>query len=153
VRPTEDRYLDALVAEKIMGWKRMDRKYSTLQQTRTLLVLPNATKKPYGYTYRIHTNGVWIPNQMPCYSTDISAAWTVVERMKRASVGPGFSLVWWPADGPDEAWCASFGTNNYPDRGEHVVEAVAPTAPLAICQAALKAVETVTSRAQGETTP
>ena len=91
--------LDALVAEKVMG----------------------LVKGSFGWI----NSDTAIPIALPLYSTDIAAAWEVVERFKDwdwklYSHGEGESFV------------------IYKD-GTHY-EATAPTAPLAICRAALKAV-------------
>ena len=71
-----------------------------------------------------------------CYSTNITAAWTVVEKLGETT--PGFSLIDWPPDGEAERWVAQIGSHNYPD--DLWGEALAPTAPEAICRAALAAV-------------
>lgn len=86
------RELDALIAEKIMG---QDYSLNSLEGS---LVL----KDP------------------PHYSTNIAAAWEVVEKL-----GPDWDLI-----SMEQGWIASVGSSE---------RARAETAPLAICLAALKA--------------
>jgi hypothetical protein len=90
------RELDALVAEKVMG----------RDMTR-----PAGFKHPIG---------------MPHYSTDIAAAWEVVERLRAA--GHWFDL----RDIRGNGYWASFGQE---------MSAEGKTASLAICLAALKALD------------
>lgn len=74
--------------------------------------------------------------QVPAYSTDIAAAWEVVEKVKRHEWDDLF-MRW---DEGDKAWwvgrvgCGDNGGDEF----NHEVDA--PTLPLAICLAALKAV-------------
>ena len=96
------RELDALVAEKVMGGRRM-----------------RTTDARY-YWNGLNTNG-----ELPAYSTDIAAAWTVVERL-----GDKFNFIGKCADG----WNAVL----FYDGNSH--GEIAPSAPHAICLAALKAV-------------
>lgn len=74
---------------------------------------------------------------LPHYSTDIEHAWLVVEAMKKHQGGPAFELLWSPEDEGSEfqEWVAVFGARCLP--GQQIVEASGPTAPLAICRAAL----------------
>lgn len=98
--------LDAWVAEHVMGWT------------------PTGLAKDF--------NGVPFPEPIPNYSTDIAAAWEVVEL-----VG-GFEIEQWGDVWEKKGtiiWAASF---NLPD-GKNIVHATAATAPLAICRAALLA--------------
>lgn len=91
------REVDALVAEKVMGW--------TISE---------------GFYYG---PGERVPANIPRYSTDIAAAWEVVEKMRGAA---GFMLVNFAGGG----WQADIG-----DACEH-----AETAAHAICLAALTGV-------------
>jgi hypothetical protein len=101
------REMDALVAELVMGWE----------------------KRVFGdgVDYWHLPGGAICELDAPHYSTDIAAAWQVVEKLP-------FSVyveVRW--DGKNaEAWF---------DSGSQTWEASAPTAPLAICRAALLAVQ------------
>lgn len=72
----------------------------------------------------------------PCYSTDISAAWLVVEKMR--SVGLWFLLEY---EEPPQCCYTSFYVpiNESGENGSQG-NAYADTAPLSICLAALKAV-------------
>ncbi len=115
------RELDAVVAEKVMG----------------LSVRPIEVIGASGVHADVGT--VDLPRRMPdgrmgvhaaplpAYSTEIAAAWEVVEKLR----SPVFVLEWEP-----DRWLASFC-------GEDE-DATADTAPHAICLAALKAVEAAT---------
>ena len=116
------RELDALVAEKVMGWTRGLR---------------------YG-----NGNGEWIEpgrendahkrtwDTTPCFSTDIAAAWQVVERMEADGWGHKHLFHSPGAEDPGYYW-----TFMKPGKGiRSMSESHAETLPLAICLAALKAV-------------
>jgi hypothetical protein len=121
------RELDALIAEKVMGWGpiEIDRNGN-----------PVGINPDYPSKFKCHI----VPN----YSTDIAAAWTVVEKLKLC--------VWPTTDGRylclldqfsleygDEYW---FGGSNVLENIERDwIAAVAQTAPHAICLAALKTVK------------
>jgi hypothetical protein len=112
------RELDALVAERVMGWSSESRTAWCAQDPRSYL--------------RIQwKNGQGFERELPRYSTDIADAWEVVE-------SPHFDawMVGRNANGKWHVW------NPY----ECVVVAYGDTAPhaiclAAICLAALKAVE------------
>jgi hypothetical protein len=118
------RELDALVAEKVMGWT-SDLYAHSLMGEKVRLWLP---PPPSDVAHTADT--------LPRYSTDIAAAWEVVEKVS----GPGlaFELVDVGSFNPGYTelprWCASFGDGNV------VIAEEADTAPHAICLAALKAV-------------
>ena len=105
------RELDTQVAERVMHWK-------------TFAGEPGYGRKPEKLISLIL-------DPIPHYSTDIAAAWTIVDK---------FSGSFWMA-GPH----ALYGCDDWNDtdqwlvsiRGPHVL---AETAPLAICRAALQAV-------------
>jgi hypothetical protein len=111
------RELDALIAEEVMGFA----------------VSMDGCDKP-----RIEEiiNGRSRYDVLPPYSTSISAAWEVVEKIKSMGLA-----VWLGFEGG--RWQAIFGIENkyvvLPEAGGDY-EALAPTAPLAICRAALRAV-------------
>jgi|CXWL01.1.fsa_nt_gi hypothetical protein len=67
----------------------------------------------------------------PCYSTDISAAWLVVEKLRERG---------WKIElfGRTDCWCVLFEQG--PNHTLQTAIEDADTAPLAICLAALKAV-------------
>jgi hypothetical protein len=77
---------------------------------------------------------------LPAYSTDLAAAWLVVEKIRDTTDG-------------DETWVSLFddGANGWrcvilynlcagKDAPVEIADELAPTAPLAICRAALKSV-------------
>ena len=75
-------------------------------------------------------------SQLPHYSTDIAAAWMVVE---------GLSKRFWPEVGrmDNGTWyCEIVGRGDTPAQVSNgpIAHEIAETAPLAICRAALKAV-------------
>jgi hypothetical protein len=105
--------IDILIAEKIMGWKdkisdHLVRYYET----------PNGE--------------IFLKNDVSHYSTDISAAWQVVEKLKREGY-PNPQL--YTID-EDDLWHVAIRTHG--DMGYDDTEA--ETAPLAICRAALLAI-------------
>ena len=114
------RELDTLVAEKVMGWEATaDGLYWDARQKRTRLVLGSAiAKKREEMGIENGPGFVFAP------STDIAAAWEVVEKADL------WSLYGSIGDGPYRA-CIQFE-----DREGLMT---ADTAPLAICLAALKA--------------
>lgn len=103
------RELDALVAEKVMGF-RVDQ-----------------------YKYVVDTGK--ITTTLPCYSENISAAWEVVEKITYPDgrLTAAFQLSRW------SLYTAIFCFEKT-GGGQFNFEGVAPTAPRAICLAALKAV-------------
>lgn len=110
------RELDALVAEKVMGWKQC-----SMEGVRI--------KTCYGKPPEFGRNDGRV--RIPGYSTDISAAWEVVEKVKQMN------------------WFFILSDNLFPDKWEAslfwdpngtMIEARAETAPEAICKASLLAV-------------
>lgn len=119
------RELDALVAEKVMGWRKISHPY------------------PYSDLTWINSEGATArPGGIPQYSTDIAAAWVVVEHLKNSLNGNEwtgeFNLFF---NGCEyECWW-SFSRKTEEGLYETSKEAgVAETAPHAICLAALGAV-------------
>ena len=111
------RELDALVAERVMGWH-----------------ITDAIKKPGQDDYGVAPGQVgvlWVV-RVPDYSTDIAAAWQVVERLIKLDAFVSLDYDFQNVD--SEKWSVTFITRKAIDceSGE--------TAPLAICRAALKAV-------------
>lgn len=96
------REMDELIAVRVMG-------------------LVTASPAPY-WTYS--RNGIQEP--IPAYSTDIAAAWEVVEKM---TPGPGFYVT---RAGGHGFWKAIF------EDDDNEGKAYSLTAPLAICRAALR---------------
>jgi hypothetical protein len=139
------RELDVLIAEKVMGWQwlRMD-----LQRW------PDSEGHAWGSMRSLRpdeSNGVWtLPalldmpihfdaSHIPLYSTDIAAAWLVVERLEQIT-NCYVEVGWCNAEhGPQRrAWCfvAEYGND-----GSNMGEAYEDTAPMAICLAGLRAVK------------
>lgn len=65
----------------------------------------------------------------PPYSSEIAAAWLVVERLR-----PSWLIELVEVSAPTDEWIASFRN---PEAGRHGAGCCAPTAPHAICLAAL----------------
>ena len=108
------RELDALVAEKVMGWETVNNKAG----------IPVSGFDWVGHNPKTQSSTVW--SYVPDYSTDISAAWEVVEKLSRGKVDRSFVLEF-----HYERYYASFG----PYREE-----MYETPSEAICKAALLAV-------------
>jgi hypothetical protein len=108
------RKIDALVAEHVMGWANID--------------VPDA-KIPslvIGVRYDMH-GGVPAHWEVPSYSTNLAAAWEVVEKLTEE----GYEF-WVSGDGRVELY-------DQDDNQFHAGYSTRRTAPLAICLAALKA--------------
>lgn len=119
------RELDALIAEKVMGWKRGPKRQYIEGEN---WLLPDGAS-PH---YREGAVG-GLKAIIPSFSTDIAAAFEVFEKLAEqfADVGVhALSRGFWEAEIYDES------------KAEWI-RASARTAPLAICLAALKAVEVV----------
>jgi len=130
------RELDALVAERIFGWKRIaEGSVSIDVQSGETVLLNDLFVSPDDYErVKVVGSALVAPMNLPDFSTDISAAWGVVEKVIRL-VNRGFELS---------------VTNHYPDiypdiygvdvrfDGHDMVNG--NTIPLAICRAALKCV-------------
>jgi hypothetical protein len=114
---TPGRELDAVIAEKVMGWTRLSHPYG--EQTHKTLdgrtILADFLSAPDGM-------------KLPHYSTDISAAWEVVEKLRE--------LGWYLAihSDPKRGYFATI------PRADGI-QIESETAPHAICLAALKAKE------------
>lgn len=135
------RELDVLIATKIMG--RND-SFGVLTTTRMVMDDTCGRKLPDGYKERT-----------PYYSTNISAAWQVVEKIKRKEIrGWGDVRISWGNYGPDTTPKGPCGQMIYPNEMAWLcsiesdvnnkstfVNADAVTAPEAICKAVLLAVE------------
>lgn len=109
-----DRELDALVAEKVMGWARL---------------------QPGNDEIGWKTGpGALDLSGLPEFSTDIAAAWEVVEEIRRRGLAPEIALLAY-----GKAWGVGFKSwrSNTTLTPANFVHA---SAPHAICLAALKAV-------------
>jgi len=113
------RELDTRIAIKVMGWTRVER-------STTGIAYP---PRPSGFDPARHAY-----HSVPHYSTDIAAAWLVVERMK--DNGCSLQLHW--EAGRSRQWVADFVEES---DEEFTGEQLGDTAPLAICRAALAAVQ------------
>jgi len=136
--------LNLLVAENVMGWRWIEpriwnvivsegstppRRGTLSDRTKRFFVPP----EKHNITEIDDWPVRWCAPGVPCYSTDETAAWDVVERMRE--------LDWWltlRADsfGGKDIWCVQFD----PSDRERGVGSGDASAPLAICRAALKAV-------------
>ena len=105
--------LDQLVAEKVMGWNRFI----------------------YPFLFWTDADRV-MRDQIPVYSTNISAAWEIVKKL--ASGNWTMHLEWKGAD-RNYANTAEVGFSSLKE--PYLAHSTADTAPLAICRAALKAME------------
>jgi len=117
------RELDILVAEKVMGWTRIEKECED--------------SHPY---YKEYRDG---EDCCPSFSTMIWASWNVVDRMREH----GFSVkIWQPAKerGPDGAFvsficgmgpCYRHGNPRNNHHGAYDIDR--ETLPLAVCEAAL----------------
>jgi hypothetical protein len=130
------REMDALVAERVMGW---------------------TPKPPYGHWYDADGNpSGYHPEATDCRkwspSTDIAAAWQVVEKINADPSWKGGTMPRWfaisgPANCGDGRWCAGFQyeiclsgdlwTRDMIEWDEDTCCAGGETAPLAVCRAAL----------------
>lgn len=114
------RELDALVAEKVMGYRCVEEEQTSL--------LGSKFMAPVWYSrdeWNDNDDGSLNP---PPFSTDISAAWEVVKELKDSDGAYGFALV--QDQGELLEWEASFGNGKFKVSAESV--------PLAISLAALK---------------
>jgi hypothetical protein len=124
--------LDALIAEKVMadiGWDIVIEGCS--RGGRACPTLADAEKYREALSRHYHVGDIVLHGDVPCYSTDIAAAWRVVEKLR--------------ADG----WTMEFTNQDRPAlaffwRTHHRLDGVArsaATASLAICLAALATVD------------
>lgn len=113
------RELDAEVAERVMGW-RVERQRGNS---------PWLVKRP---------DHEWSRIEQHAFSTDIAAAWQVVEKMQADGWGHKHLTHSQYAESPSVEW-----TFMQPGKGiRSIVKAEAMTAPLAICLAALATTQT-----------
>ncbi len=103
------REIDRLVAERVMGWTNLYLEGSRFGTT------------PEGKSHRI----------VPQYSSDMSAAWEVVERLRHSGYEGGID---WTR--PELGYECAFWSSPIPP--DEMQPSRAETAPLAICLAALR---------------
>jgi hypothetical protein len=134
--------LDALVAQKVMEWKLLTITKNDAQE------LLNTPSNIHIHAEKLETvsrfvEGVWrdikgtVGVELPHYSTDISTAWEVVEKMH--SNGFRWAINTGLAEDPGQAHIKINIVRVESSDHEHNY-AVAYTVPHAICLAALKAV-------------
>lgn len=116
--------LDALIAERVMGWTRWRHEDGIvhLHAPEDARWLPRYNAAPTDERFT-----EWDTSTFKA-STDIAAAWTVVEKMR--TCGHHFIL----CDSQVEGWAAEFGQCGPVPT---TLRRYAQTAPLAICKAAL----------------
>lgn len=114
------RELDALVAERVMGWTEIESKGHVFIESQILGVKPGTIASATGYKPKF---------VVPHYSTDIAAAWDVVGKFDYLYLFRGKSMF----DGKYECKLVGVDSFDFCAYGE--------TAPHAICLAALKALE------------
>tara|TARA_Y100000310_G_scaffold189061_1_gene189026 strand:- start:7047 stop:7487 length:441 start_codon:yes stop_codon:yes gene_type:complete len=132
------RELDALVAEKVMGWNVWRSKYGYFNVEHPDMpsqVSGHGTERYSPQTGKKLPAPKWWDDwavDIPMWSTDISAAWEVVEKLDCLQ----FNL------GRENCAGIRFDAAFYDDLDmKDKVHAMADTVPLAICRAALKAVQ------------
>lgn len=128
------RELDRRVAEQIMGWVWGEQIHPLTDQVRQRwIVPPRALDKGGMRRPDYQVAGLETPNapnwdcMLPAYSSDIAAAWLVVEQV---GARLDCSLSQMPMHEGRKLWGCMFGTSG---------GALEETAPLAICRAALAA--------------
>lgn len=149
---TAGRELDALIAEKVMGWTRWDGDADwDGPDDVTFFSVDEHYLAVYG-------PGSEEPSQYIAFSTDIADAWLVVEKFKQSPITAaefGYELGpdWFAVEscnlveyhqGKDETLWSAGWKHNVSREGDYFIQelsAVAETAALAICRAALKMVE------------
>ncbi len=121
-----DRELDALIAEKVMGKKVCGGPNN--EKTRRVYY------SPFGPDCWWSENETGEPEYIHAYSTDIAAAWEVVEKMERNGFFYSVSKGRIGAHGTNDKVWVSFGKS-----GDNIIWSESGTAANAICLAALKA--------------
>jgi hypothetical protein len=119
------RELDALVAEKVMGWVGVAKRRQVMNMGETIVLkgLPR--------------NDADALIEVPRYSTRIDDAWRVVEHLATGGLWLDSLEGKW-----EEMWRCTFGQHALePGYGQRYHQGTADTAPHAICLAALAAVE------------
>lgn len=107
------RALDALIAEKVMGWIEIEGES--------------------GIDPEFDPDGIL---KVPRYSTDIAAAFEVLEKLNKLGFGHTIAKQY---DITNSRWVHSVSVNKVFERG---VQAVTDSVPLAVCLCALKALGT-----------
>lgn len=132
INPVAGPELDALVAEKVMGCKPIIVEWPTPIGTIYRYPECQCECRPHGKT---DESGFTKEHGLKPYSTDIAAAWQVVEKIGECETPVIEQVRILAASGDHWGWAVRFGKLK---RGEEHIQAA--TAPLAICLVALKAV-------------
>jgi hypothetical protein len=127
--------LDELVAERVMGWK--------LVPNTAYVVTVEAAIKAGKYEWD-DAEGNYIADGLGYdheFSTDLAAAWQVVERMGKLGKWCQMRTPWGKGKDDDGYWAGftSHLTTGWNGKPDHWTQA--DTLPLAICRASLKATE------------
>jgi hypothetical protein len=137
------RELDALVARDVFGWRV---EFGESAEQRWAFVWVDGHEQPGEFRWwkgsEAESAAGWASLELPRYSTDIAAAWEVAERC-------GISVVrsedGWYAVKPEDIQHGSLRGTAFPTITlvfpEMRYPEPSPTAPLAICRAALAALE------------
>lgn len=135
-----ERKLDALIAEKVMGLTILTREEMEAEALRVWPEQPQCRSFMKGFWAWPNPDGSVerVEQDFKRYSADITAAWEVVLKMRETH--------WAHIDGigrPHPCWRATFNRMSDPVTGERFPDFVqiADTAPLAICRAALLALD------------
>jgi hypothetical protein len=139
------RSLDALVAEKVMGW-RVWPEDRTAHEWDQFLPWPRGVITAHGLVViRSDSHNIWTSDKRWSPSTDIAAAWEVVnampDRARMAIFAPGAVVE--PGRHNGEDWFVRIyaaPNDDDPWNWDEPINVFAPTAPHAICLAALKIV-------------
>lgn len=128
-KPKPGRELDSLVAEKVMGFR-----WWRSSQTGRRAIFPDDKVQPWFKEVASGDESFCSDHDwaVPHYSTDIAAAWTVVKKL--GDDGWSMNLEW---KGSDRSYA---NTAEVSFSRSFVAHAVADTAPLAICLAAIRAI-------------
>lgn len=120
----ENREIDALIAEKLFNWE-----WNKVNDDRQMLVPPLDNERRF-WTGMWENNG--IPHYLPRYSTNITDAWEIVEKL-HLTITPKWKVFKTNTSGThgDTRW---IGTTNNQVWSKH------DSLPMAICKAALKSV-------------
>lgn len=116
------REIDVLIAEKIFNWE-----WSNIRERKFLS--PPLTDEISNWTGMWNEKG--IPHYLPHYSTNISDAWEIVEKMRKDND-------YWFELTTDKSFSLDYRC--YFQLDDNEFEAIASTAPMSICLVALESV-------------
>lgn len=139
-KPMSEREIDALIAEKVFGGHSMVSFCCPECGGSHFGTGPNGNRRCHD-EHDINCRWSGEPGEcVPKYSTDIASAWTVVENMIKSGWNPTAN---WHDELDGSAglrqWHACLSKNHHDPDGIWI-HGYGETAPMAICQAALKAV-------------